>query len=115
MTGARNLGVWTRFGLIASLFWVLGSAYYLKGANRQAYFQSHSKDCLALQKAPPPGFNLWACGAYNRAQWDAAGKRAWDGVALRALGPIPLAWLLAYGCVGIARGMRAGAKHPPAD
>ncbi len=100
---ARALGDWTRLGIAASLLWAMGSAYTLYGANKHAYFQTHSQDCLALRQAPPPGFNLWACGAENRALWEEAGTRAWDGVALRALGPIPLAWLIAYGCVQLAR------------
>lgn len=100
---ARDLGALVRIGILASFFWAAGSAYYLTGANKQAWFQSHSRDCLALQKEPPPGFNLWACGAYNRAQWEGARKHAWDGVALRALGPIPLAWLLVYACVRLGR------------
>jgi hypothetical protein len=70
--------------------------------------ESHSKDCIALQKAPPPGFNLWACGAENRAQWQEARSRMWDGVALRALGPVALAWLLGYGCARLARWRGAG-------
>ena len=111
MTAARDLGDWARLGIIASVLWAMGSAYYLTGANQQAYFKSHSKDCLGLQKQPPPGFNLWACGAYNRAQWEEARRHAWDGVALRALGPIPLAWLFAYGCVGLARRVRASVRR----
>ncbi|MGZ5890115.1 MAG: hypothetical protein ACXWJS_05930, partial [Hyphomicrobium sp.] len=64
------------------------------------------KDCLALQKAPPAGFNLWVCGAENRAQWEEARSHMWDGVALRALGPIALAWLLGYGFSRLARRRR---------
>ena len=44
-----------------------------------------------------------SCGAENRAQWEEARSRMWDGVALRALGPVALAWLLAYGFVQFAR------------
>jgi len=113
MSEGPGLGDWIRLGIIASVFWAAASAYYLTGANRQAYWQSHSKDCLALQKDPPPDFNLWACGAYNRSQWQEAGNRAWDGVALRALGPIPLAWLLAYAWVRLARRVRARFGHAP--
>jgi hypothetical protein len=106
MNAARDLGGWVPPGVALSLFWVIGSAYYLTGANKEAYFQSHSKDCLALQKPPPPGFNLWACGADNRAQWQEARSRMWDGVALRALGPVVLAWLLVYGFARFARQLR---------
>lgn len=115
MKTARDVGDWTRLGIIASLLWAIGSAYHLTGVNKQAYFQSHSHDCLALQQAPPPGFNLWACGTENRAQWDEASKHVWDGVALRALGPIPLAWLFAYGCVRLARGLSADTRRAPRD
>ena len=97
------MGTWIRLGIAASLIWVMGSAYALTQANRRAYFDTHSKDCLALQKAPPPEFNLWACSEENRALWSEAGSRAWDGVPLRALGPVAFAWLLAYGCVRLAR------------
>jgi hypothetical protein len=97
------MGAVIRLGIAASLLWAMGSAYYLVGANKEAYFQAHSKDCLALQKAPPPGFNLWACGAENRAQWEEARNHAWDGVALRALGPVALGWLLAFGCARLMR------------
>ena len=106
MNAARDLVGWVPLGIAISLFWAIGSAYYLTGANKNAYFQSHSNDCLALQKAPPSGFNLWACGAHNRAQWVEAGSHMWDGVALRALGPIALAWLLAYGFSRLARRRR---------
>ena len=115
MKAAHHLGDWTRLGIIVSVFWVIVSAYYLTGANQKAYWQATSKDCLALQNAPPPGFNLWVCGPYKRAQWEEARKHAWDGVALRSLGPIPLAWLLAYACGRLARRMRAGAERPPTD
>ncbi len=92
------MGDLTRLGIAASLIWAMGSAYVLTQANKQAYFQAHAKDCLALQMAPPPKFNLWTCGAENRTQWEEARKHAWDGIALRALGPIALGWLLAFGC-----------------
>jgi len=92
-----------RLGIAASLLWAMGSAYVLTQANRQAYFQAHSKDCLALQEAPPPEFNLWACGEQNRALWDEARAHAWDGVSLRALGPVALAWLAAYAGTRLAR------------
>ncbi len=108
---ARDLGALVRIGILASFFWAAGSAYYLTGANKAAYFQSHARDCLALQKEPPPGFNLWACGAYNRAQWTEAREHTWDGVALRALGPIPLGWLLVYGCVRLARRANSDTKR----
>jgi hypothetical protein len=108
MNGARDLGNWVRVAIVLSVFWIIGSPYYLTGANKDAYFQSHSKDCLALQKAPPPGFNLWACGAENRAQWQEARSHMWEGVAQRALGPIALAWLLAYSCARLARRRGAG-------
>ena len=106
MNAARDLGGWVPLGVAISLFWAIGSAYYLTGVNKSAYFQSHSNDCLALQKAPPPGFNLWACGAHNRAQWVEAGSHMWDGVALRALGPVALAWLFGYGFSRLARRRR---------
>lgn len=97
------MGDLTRLGIAASLIWAMGSAYVLTQANKQAYFEARAKDCLALRKAPPPGFNLWTCGAENRAQWEEARKHAWDGVALRALGPIALGWLLAYGFARLAQ------------
>jgi hypothetical protein len=110
MKAPRDLGTRTRLGIAASLLWAMGSAYYLTGANEQAYFQSHSQDCLALRQAPPPAFNLWACGEQNRAQWEEARSHLWDGVALRVLGPIALAWLLAYGCVRVARRTKSDAN-----
>ena len=100
------MGDLTRLGIAASLIWAMGSAYVLTQANKQAYFQAHAKDCLALQKAPPPNFNLWTCGAENRTQWEEARKHAWDGVALRALGPIALGWLLALSCAQRSRRAR---------
>lgn len=112
---SNYLGTWARLGIAASLIWAMGIAYSLTQANKRAYFEAHSKDCLALQQAPPPGFNLWACGAENRAQWEEAGNHAWDGVALRVLGPIALAWLLAYGCVRLARRLGADGGHAPRD
>ena len=102
------VGGWVRVGIVLSAFWIIGSAYYLTGANKEAYFQSHSKDCLALQEAAPPGFNLWACGAENRAQWEEARAHMWDGVAPRTLGPVALTWLLGYGCARLARRRGAG-------
>ena len=92
-----------RLSMAASLIWAVGSAYHLVGANQRAYFDAHSKDCLALHKAPPPGFNLWACGEQNLALWDKAGARAWDGVT--PFGPVALGWL-AYACVRIVRRSR---------
>jgi hypothetical protein len=86
-----------RLAIAASLLWVIGSAYFMTQANRRVYFDAHSKDCLALQKAPPPGFNPWTCGEQNRALWQEARGRAWDGVPLRALGPVALGWLIVYG------------------
>ena len=36
MKAARDLGDWTRLGIIASLLWAIGSAYHLTGVNKQA-------------------------------------------------------------------------------
>ena len=91
-----DVGDWTRLGIIASVFWVIGSAYYLSETNQEAYWQLYSRDCLALQKHPPPEFSLWSCGTYNRTQWGEARKHAWDGVFLRSLAPVLLAWLFVY-------------------
>jgi hypothetical protein len=98
MKRTRYLGDWARLGIIASLLWMLGSAYHFSGANQKAYWQATSRDCLALQKEPPPAFNLWSCGVYNRAQGDEARKHAWDGVAQRSLGPVLVGWLVVYLC-----------------
>jgi hypothetical protein len=106
MRTASGLSTLARLGLAASLLWALGSAYALTQANRRAYFDAHSKDCLALQKTPPPGFTLWACGEENRALWHEARVHAWDGVPLRALGPIALAWLCTYGIARLIRRTR---------
>jgi hypothetical protein len=100
------VGTWIRLGIAASLIWAMGSGYALTQANRRAYFDTSSKDCLALQKAPPPGFNLWTCSEENRGLWHEARAHAWDGVPLRALGPVALGWLVAYACLGLARRMR---------
>ena len=96
------MAAWIRLGIAASLLWAMGSAYVLSQANARAYFDTHSKDCLELQKVPPPKFSLWTCAEEHRALWHEAGARAWDGVLLRTLGPVALCWLLAYTCARLA-------------
>jgi hypothetical protein len=74
-----------RLGIAASLLSAMGSASVLTHANKQAYFATHSKDCLELQRAaPPPRFNLWTFGAEKRALWIDAGSSPTPAGALVA-------------------------------
>jgi uncharacterized membrane protein len=98
----RHLHGWARIGIVLSLVWVtIGSIWALNLLFEPVY--QNYETCQTLMTARPSD-----CQQLFQAQFaDARGRRL-TAIALVGLGPIPVAWLLVYGLVGLVRWIRRG-------
>jgi len=59
-------------------------------------------------ETPPGGWSKSDCTAEAGKSWNVALKGSWGNVAITALVPIPLGWLLVHALIGIVRWIRRG-------
>ena len=105
-----HLNGWQRIGIAASIIWAIGAPMYLDHAAREeasAAFIRYSKACRDVPSNFPS-----RCSEQASRQKDIVPRYRFltdkANVALVALPPIVLGWLLAYARVYLRRLMRAG-------
>jgi hypothetical protein len=98
----RRLHGWARIGIVLSTLWaVIGSLWALNLLFEPVY-QNYAT-CQTLISASPSD-----CQELFQTQLADARGRMFAAVALVGLGPIPVAWMLVYGLVGLVRWIRRG-------
>jgi len=105
-----HLNGWQRIGIAASIIWAIGAPMYLDHAAREeasAAFIRYDKACRDVPSNFPS-----RCSEQASRQKDIVPRyrflRDKANVALVALPPIVLGWLLAYALVYLRRLIRAG-------
>jgi hypothetical protein len=108
--GMGGLRVWQRLGVVATFLWVLGAGYThyridtdSVAEQAQAQFQICS-DVVEVHHAN----DFKACFNDARNKREAANRGLWSEVALAALAPPLVAWLLVYLTIVIFRWVWAG-------
>lgn len=108
-----RLNGWQRIGMVVSLVWVIGGGLWGNsvGLSQGGYVAEAYKRCLA---AHFDDTGWAACSAQFKKDWPEAIKYHWHYAAAFAFIPIPLAWLVVRGLVGLVRWIRAGfSRQPP--
>jgi hypothetical protein len=109
-----GLKVWQRLGVVATFLWVLGAGYTQfridtdSAAERaQTRFQACSVSIETRQSN-----NLTSCLADARSGRATAERGLWSDVALTALAPPLVAWLLVYLVIVVWRWVWAARSDP---
>jgi hypothetical protein len=112
--GMDGLKVWQRLGVVATIFWVLGAGYtqYRRDTDdaaqrAQTQFQICS-DGVEIHHAN----NFKGCLDEARNIREAANKSLPGDIALAALAPPLLTWMLVYLSLMVARWVLAGRSNP---
>jgi hypothetical protein len=105
-----RLNGWQRIGIVASVCWVIGGGLWTMGRITDvATFPSKAElhRCMSDSQS-----DMKVCEArFDRdfnAAMNAAANHFWQTVAINTLVPIPIAWLIVYGLVGLVRWIKAG-------
>jgi hypothetical protein len=109
----RRLSGWQRIGIILSCVWVLGAGFYQRNADIRAADEfSHlsfnictEREHIRQQRDPNYSGNCVEDAVTDYQIWL---EGSWGNVAFAAFVPIPVAWMLAYLVLAIARWVSAG-------
>jgi hypothetical protein len=109
-----GLRVWQRLGVVATFLWILGAGYTQyridtdsAAEQAQAQFQTCT-DVVEIHHAT----DFKGCLDQARNKRDTANRGLWGDLALSALGPPIVAWLLVYLIVVVFRWVWAGRSDP---
>ena len=101
-----KLNRWQRIGIVISILWALGSAYYERSSEMDAgqHFLSWSYQVCTESKASTPE----ECSIEMNKNFDIWMKPNWGNIGFIALAPIPLGWLLVFIIIRVYRWVKAG-------
>jgi hypothetical protein len=112
-----RLNDWQRFGIAASIIWAIGAPMYLDHAARDEASAAFVRYYNACQDAPSS--NPYRCSEQASRQKDIVRRYRFltdkANVALVALPPIVVGWLLAYALVYLVRRIRAATTRRSAS
>lgn len=100
-----RLNGWQRVGIVASIFWALGGAFW---GNEIGLHEGDTAEAIEHICAAEPHADLDACMRQFDKDWTAAIQYHWYYAAFVGLVPIPLAWLFVYGIARLVRWISAG-------
>jgi hypothetical protein len=113
MGSARRLNGWQRIGIVLSIIWAISAAIYEISAMNDRYdaafsaaFQPVFDRCEA-----PPSTRTDCADVAGRVATAVPRESSWN-LAIVALAPLPVFWLIAYALVGLVRWIRRGFSHP---
>lgn len=106
-----KLNRWQRIGVVLSVVWVLGAAYYERNRQMesgQTWMEISSQNCH--------GYNALAKDIPKKdcsKEWDRAFQihmiPQWENIAFVSLTPIPIGWGIVFLFIRIYRWIKAGA------
>ena len=109
MRGVRLNG-WQRIGIVLSVVWALGAWLYVQQLDveqAQRLKESAYRTCTDLQdQSPDKGVS--DCIKDAESVYDTSLQSNWSDKWVAALLPIPIAWMITYGLIGLVRWIRAG-------
>ena len=105
-----QLNGWKRIGIVLSVFWILGSGLYQRNADlkKASDFMSFSYKVCTDTQALKNNFDFDECSKKSEKDFDIWMVGSWGNVAVIALAPIPILWLIIYGLIKIYRWIRVG-------
>jgi hypothetical protein len=96
---------WQRIGIVLSVCWIVGAGLWVLGQENWA--ASYYGLCLSAANDQQ---HVEKCDVEFEKAWPIARFEKQTEAAFVALAPVPLAWLLAYLSVGVARWIGRGFK-----
>ncbi len=101
---------WKRIGIILSVVWILGAGYWQRRDDMQTAGRMASWSMEVCQKglAAKNSYDFSSCDGKFYEMFEVFSKHSWGNVAILALAPIPILWLVAYLVVGLVRWVRRG-------
>lgn len=106
-----KLNRWQRIGVVLSVVWALGAAYYERNSQvgrGQKWMEISSQNCQdsnALAKDIPKK----DCSKEWEKDFQIFMAPKWEGIAFISLAPIPIGWGMAFLLIRIYRWIKAGA------
>ena len=114
-----RLGGCERIGIILTVVWALGAAWYQRTADiRQAEKAFHLayQTCRDIQDnaaSRNKDFDFNKCDAKGAEAWDLSLEGSWAKAAFVSLAPIPLGWLAMYLLMVLWKWVRLGFASAP--
>jgi hypothetical protein len=113
---SERLNGWQRVGIVLSVVWVIGAAIHEKDELNRQYEAAYDAawrpvydQCSEAQKRDPQTARGMDClREAQRIAWATTPKVSGWSMALAALVPIPIAWLLVYALIALVRWIRRG-------
>ena len=95
-----------RIGIVISILWVLGAAYYERTSEMdsgQRFLDWSYQTCIESKISTPD-----SCLAEMNKNFDIWMKPNWGNIGFIALGPIPLGWLFVFIIIRVYQWVKAG-------
>jgi hypothetical protein len=97
---------WTRVGVVLSVVWLLAGGYWgnSRGLHKGDFAVTQFTLCMANSRSPDNASG--ACLDQFDRDYAQAIKDHWRDALIVGVVPIPVAWLLVYGLMGLVRRQR---------
>ena len=101
-----KLNRWQRIGVVISILWALGAAYYERSSEMevgQHFIDLHYQACIEIEKS-----TIEACSVEMNKNFDIWMKPNWGNIGFIAFVPIMLGWVLVFIIIRVYRWIKAG-------
>lgn len=101
---------WQRIGVVSSVLWILGAGLYQRSSDMKqaAEMGGWAMDVCNRAESAKGSTDFSRCSGEFDTMFHTFAEGSWGNVAIVALAPIPLAWLLVYIVVWLTRWIRRG-------
>jgi len=110
MRRLKNLNMWQRLGVVISVLWFLGAGLWQRNADvdRAGNAMGLVYRLCTEASAAKGEYNFDACSARSQSVFMDYLVGSWGNVAIAAIGPIIVGWILAYIVLATVRWVLAG-------
>ena len=101
-----KLNRWQRIGVVISILWSLGAAYYERSAEMESgqhILSLNYRACMEIERV-----NIETCSAQMQKEFDIWMKPNWGNISFIAFAPIILGWILVFISIRVHRWIKAG-------
>lgn len=97
---------WRRGGVVLSLIWLLAGGYWGNSAGLHKGDFAVKQFRVCMENSATPGNASGGCLERFERNYAEATRGHWQQALMVGIVPIPVAWLLVYGLIGLARRQR---------
>ncbi len=102
-----KLNRWQRIGVVLSILWTLGAAYYERGAQMESgrqILELHFNACMEEVERP----TAETCSDAMNKEFDVWMKPNWENIAFVAFAPVIFGWILFFIIIRVYQWIKAG-------